>query len=74
MKLDTVKPKYKAQRISKLAAVPTMGCIYRGDTGNSNWVSGLLMQVDKDEATLLDIRGKSHVVILSTLRSLQVTR
>lgn len=74
MKLDTVKPKYKAQRISKLAAVPTMGCIYRGDTGNSNWVSGLLMQVDKDEATLVDARDKSHVVILSTLRSLQATR
>ena len=74
MNINTVKPKYKSQRISKLTAVPTMGCIYRGDTGNSNWVSGLLIQVDKDEATLVDIRGKSHTVILSTLRSLQATR
>lgn len=74
MKLDTVKPKYKAKRTQNLTATPILGCIYRGDTGNSNWVSGLLMQVDKDEATLLDIRGKSHTVILSTLRSLQATR
>lgn len=74
MNINTIQPKFKAKRIQNDTQAPILGCIYRGDTGNSNWVSGLLMQVDRDEATLLDIRGKSHTVILSTLRSLQATR
>lgn len=74
MNINTVQAKYKARRTVSKNAVPILGCIYRGDTGNSNWVSGILIQVDKDEATIVDARDKSHTVILSTLLSLQATR
>ena len=74
MKLDTVKPKYKKPFAIKYSSGPIPGCVYRGDTGNSNWVSGILIQVDGDEAVLVDARDIKHTVILSTLRSLQATR
>jgi hypothetical protein len=74
MNISTATPKFRAQRIQNNTQVPTMGCIYTGDTGNSNWVSGVLMQVDGLDATIVDARGKSHMVISTTLRSLQATR
>ena len=54
--------------------MPMPGCIYAGDSGNSEWHTGILLQVDGDEATIVDARDVKHQVILSTLRSIQVTR
>lgn len=74
MNISTIKPKFKPQRVTKSMMAPILGIIYYGDTGNANYVSGLLIQVDGSDATLVDARGKSHVVISSTLRSAQVTK
>jgi hypothetical protein len=50
---------------------PLLGCVYRGDTGNSNWVTGILIQVDGSDSVLRDARGKKHVVLTMMLRSVQ---
>jgi hypothetical protein len=74
MRISTLQPKFKAQRILNPVSLPMPGCIYSGDSGNSEWHTGMLVQVDGSDATIVDARGKEHVVILSTLRSIQVTR
>ena len=73
MNITTIKPKFKAKSVDQLISyIP--GCIYKGDAGNSEWYTGILLQVDGEDAILKDIRGINRVVILSTLRSIQVTR
>jgi hypothetical protein len=74
MRISTNQPKFKAQRVINQMRIPMPGCIYSGDSGNSDWHTGMLVQVDGSDATIVDARGKEHVVILSTLRSIQVTR
>lgn len=74
MNISTTQPKYKSQRIMNKMRIPMPGCIYSGDSGNSDWHTGMLIQVDGSDATIVDARGKNHVVILSTMRSIQVTR
>ena len=73
MNITTIKPKFQAKPVEQII-VPTLGCIYSGDAGNSEWHTGMLLQVNGDEAIIVDVRGKNHVVIFSTLRSIQVTR
>jgi hypothetical protein len=67
------KHRYKSQAtiVQAISLIP--GCVYTGDSGNSDWHTGLLLRHDKDYAIIADARGKEHVVILSTLRSSQVT-
>ena len=74
MNIATNAPKFKAQRILNPISLPMPGCIYSGDSGNNDYHTGMLVQVDGSDAILVDARGKEHVVILSTLRSIQVTR
>ena len=74
MNIATNIPKFKSQRILNPVSLPMPGCIYSGDAGNSDWHTGMLVQVDGSDAIIVDARGKEHVVILSTLRSIQVTR
>ena len=74
MNISTTQPKFKAQRVINTMRIPMPGCIYSGDSGNSDWHTGMLVQVDGSDAIIVDARGKEHVVILSTLRSIQVTR
>lgn len=75
MNINTITPKFKAQRtVLNTNLLPIPGCIYAGDKGNSEWITGMLVQVDGSDAIIVDARGKEHVVILSTLRSIQVTR
>ena len=71
--LYTVKPAFKLQK-PIIQTQYVLGCIYRMDTGNSNWVSGMLLQVDGSDATIIDARGVKHIGITSTLLSLQATR
>jgi hypothetical protein len=73
MNITTIKPKFKAKPVEQIIN-PTLGCIYSGDAGNSEWHTGMLIQLDGDDAILRDIRGINRVVIPSTLRSVQVTR
>jgi hypothetical protein len=58
------KHRYKAQAKQAQAIVPTPGCIYSGDSGNSDWHTGMLVQVDGGDAIIVDARGKEHVVIV----------
>ena len=67
------KHRFKAHSKPTIIA-PTVGCIYSGDSGNSEWHTGMLIQVDGSDAIICDSRGKNHTVIASTLRSIQVTR
>ena len=71
MNYNTKSPKYKAQALTNNLQTPMVGCIYSGDAGNSDWHTGMLIQINGDEATIVDARKKNRVVILSTLRSIQ---
>ena len=68
------KHRYKAQAKRAQAIIPTPGCVYTGDAGNSEWFTGLLLRHDKDFSIIRDARGIERVVISSTLRSSQVTK
>ncbi len=75
MNINTITPKFKAQRtVLNTHLLPIPGCIYYLDTGNNNYVCGVLLTVNKDEATVVDSLGTKHTGILSTLRSAQKTR
>jgi hypothetical protein len=52
---------------------PTLqiGVVYWGDTGNANYMAGILVGYEDGDAILVDARGKEHRVIKSTLRSAQ---
>lgn len=52
---------------------PTLqiGVVYWGDTGNGNFVCGLLLSYEDGWAIIKDARGIEHRVIKSTLRSAQ---
>jgi hypothetical protein len=52
---------------------PTLqiGVVYWGDTGNANYIAGILVGYEDGDAILVDARGKEHRVIQSTLRSAQ---
>jgi len=52
---------------------PTLqiGVVYWGDTGNANYIAGILVGYEEGDAILVDARGKEHRVIQSTLRSAQ---
>jgi len=63
--------RYKGQGSTKQTYEPILGCIYRGDTGNNNWVIGMLVTIDGSDAYLVDARGKKHVVLTMMLRSMQ---
>lgn len=67
------KHRYKSQAKPVQARSPIPGCVYTGDSGNSDWHTGLLVRYDKDYSIIADARGKEHVVISSTLRNIQVT-
>lgn len=61
--------KYQGNKVKQSA--PQIGCIYRGDTGNNNWVTGVLIQVNGSDSVLVDARGKGHIVLTMMLRSAQ---
>jgi hypothetical protein len=63
--------RYKGQGHAVKPSEPLLGCIYRGDTGNSNWVTGILILVDDSDSVLRDARGEEHVVLTMMLRSVQ---
>jgi len=63
--------RYKSKGVKVKPGAPIPGCIYRGDTGNNNWVIGILVRVDDDDAIIMDARGKEHVVLTMMLRSMQ---
>jgi len=67
------KNRYKTQAKQAQAIVPTPGCVYTGDAGNSEWFTGMLLRYDEDYSIIRDARGIERVVISSTLRSSQVT-
>ena len=69
----TKKSKYKNQPAVEQNIVPTPGCVYTGDAGNSEWFTGMLLRYDEDYSIIRDARGMERVVISSTLRSSQVT-
>ena len=69
MNFNTTIPRYKIQPNTNKVQSPMVGWTYSGDSGNSEWHTGMLIQIDGDEATLVDARGKKHVIILSTLRN-----
>lgn len=52
---------------------PTLqiGVVYWGDTGNANYIAGILVGYEDGDAILVDARGKEHRVIQSTLKSAQ---
>jgi hypothetical protein len=52
---------------------PTLqiGVVYWGDTGNANYIAGILVGYEDGDAILVDARGKEYRVIQSTLRSAQ---
>ena len=52
---------------------PTLqiGVVYWGDTGNANYIAGILVGYEDGDAILVDARGKEHRAIKSTLRSAQ---
>jgi len=67
----TKKSKYKSQPAVEQNIIPTPGCVYTGDAGNSEWFTGLLLRHDEDYSIICDARGIERVVISSTLRSMQ---
>ena len=73
MNIATTQPQFKAQRVTQNMVAPMVGCIYSGDAGNSEWHTGMLVQVDGDEAIICDVRLQDWRVILSTIRSIQAT-
>jgi hypothetical protein len=52
---------------------PTLqiGVVYWGDTGNANYIAGILVGYEDGDAILVDARGKEHRAIKSTLKSAQ---
>jgi hypothetical protein len=71
MNYSSKTPKYRAQPVTNSLQAPMVGCIYSGDAGNSDWHTGMLISVDKNDATIVDIRHQTHVVWAPTMRSLQ---
>ncbi len=57
--------------IQPITPVPQVGVVYWGDTGNANYIAGILVGYEDGDAILVDARGKEHRVIKSTLRSAQ---
>ena len=71
-----LRTKYAKWRNTLNATQPTtptlqIGVVYWGDTGNGNFVCGLLLSYEDGWAIIKDARGKEHRVIESTLRSAQ---
>jgi hypothetical protein len=58
---------------SSKPTTPTLqiGVVYWGDTGNANYIAGILVGYEDGDAILVDARGKEHRVIQSTLKSAQ---
>ena len=69
--------KFYAKWVNQLKSSPhrtptlQIGIVYWGDTGNSNWVRGLLISKNDGWAIIKDAGGNEHRVIESTLRSAQ---
>jgi hypothetical protein len=58
---------------SSKPTTPTLqiGVVYWGDTGNGNYMVGMLVGYEDGDAILVDARDKEHRVIPSTLKSAQ---
>lgn len=69
----TIANTYKIQPTQLQASSPIPGCVYTGDSGNSDWHTGILVSHDKDYSIILDVRGIERKIISSTLRSMQAT-
>jgi len=73
MKYKTKFSKWLQTIVTNQPITPTLqiGVVYWGDTGNGNFVCGVLLSYEDGWAILKDARGKEHRVIESTLKSAQ---
>lgn len=65
------KHRYKIKPTDTKPNNPIPGCVYRGDAGNGEWFTGMLLRHDEDYSIIRDARGIERVIISSTLRSSQ---